>query len=250
MCSQIKKKKIRIDLLLVQRGIFDSRSKAQAYLMAGQILVNDGKIFKAGQLVEPDVDIRVIGEKIKFVSRGGLKLEKAINDFKIKVEGKLGLDVGASTGGFTDCLLQNGAKKVWAIDVGTNQLAWKLRSNPRVVSIEKCNFRYAGLDLIGKKVDIVVVDVSFISVTLLIKTIGLFLKTGGELVILIKPQFEVGKDEVEKGGIVKDPIKHDRVIGEIKNCLVKAGFKVIGVIPSPILGQNGNREFLCYALRV
>lgn len=238
--------KERIDSLLVKRGLAESREKAKAFLMAGIVLVNDEKIFKAGQLVDEKVEIRVKRSPLKYVSRGGLKLEKALQTFSISVDSKIGLDVGASTGGFTDCLLQNGIARVWAVDCGTNQLSWKIRNDPRVISIEKCNIRYADRAVITEAVDIIVMDVSFISLTLVIPVITQFAKQMADAVCLIKPQFEVGKGEVEKGGIIRSEYKHQQVIEKIRNCWVENDWTVRQIIDSPILGKEGNKEFLCW----
>ncbi len=242
-----KQKKERIDNLLVQRGFVPSRAKAKAFLIAGLVIVNDEKVQKAGQLFDPNIDIRVKHNPLPFVSRAGLKLQEALNVFQIDIKDQLALDVGASTGGFTDCMLQQGAQKVWALDCGTNQLVWQLRNDDRVVSIEKCNIRHASFEVVGSQVDIVTIDVSFISLTLVIPAIIKFLKPGGKLVALIKPQFEVGKDEVEKGGVIRDEKKHEAVIAKVKKLIEEQGFTWLGLTPSPIKGKEGNKEFLCYA---
>ena len=241
-----KPKKERIDKLLVEKGLVESREKAKALIMAGQIIVDDKRVDKAGEMVPVDGNIRIRGELMPYVSRGGLKLEEAIRHFNIDVAGRTAIDVGASTGGFTDCLLQNGAAKVYAIDVGYGQMALKVKDDPRVVSIERTNIRNIPEGKIPEKADIAVTDVSFISLTKVLPHILALLKGHGEIVALIKPQFEVGKGEVGKGGIVKDEKKIESVIESIKTFCIDLGLSVEGVTPSPIRGAKGNREFLIY----
>jgi 23S rRNA (cytidine1920-2'-O)/16S rRNA (cytidine1409-2'-O)-methyltransferase len=241
--------KLRIDRLLVERGLAESREKAQAIIFAGQVLANDQKQDKAGALVPEDADIRILGETLPYVSRGGLKLEKALKEFSIAVERKVALDVGASTGGFTDCLLQHGAAKVYAVDVGYGQMAWKIRQDPRVVVIERTNIRDIDPTVLPDPIDIAVIDVSFISLEKVIPSILIFLKPQSVLIALIKPQFEVGREYVGKGGIVRDEASRDAAVNRIVEFTENLGFPVKGVIPSPITGQDGNVEYLMYALK-
>jgi 23S rRNA (cytidine1920-2'-O)/16S rRNA (cytidine1409-2'-O)-methyltransferase len=243
-----RKIKLRLDRLLVEHGLVESRERGQALILAGQVLVNGQKIDKAGTLVAVDSDIRILGEQMPYVSRGGLKLEKALHEFAIDVKEKTALDVGASTGGFTDCLLQHGAKKVYAVDVGYGQMAWKVRQDPRVVVIERTNIRDIDQALIPEKVDIIVIDVSFISLEKVIPSILRFLKPAAGFVALIKPQFEVGKGQVGKGGIVRDEAARNEAVERIRAFVKKQRFEVQGVIPSPITGQDGNVEFLIYGI--
>jgi len=242
-------RKIRIDRLLVERGLAESRERAQALIIAGQVLVNGQKQNKSGALAPEDADIRILGEQLPYVSRGGLKLESALKEFKVFVTGKTALDVGASTGGFTDCLLQHGCEKVYAVDVGYGQMAWKLRQDPRVVVIERTNIRAIDPSLIPGPVDIVVIDASFISLEKVIPSITQFLGPGSELIALIKPQFEVGKGQVGKGGIVRDENIRMAAVEKVKAFFCEAGLNVVGLIPSPITGQDGNVEYLIYAVR-
>jgi 23S rRNA (cytidine1920-2'-O)/16S rRNA (cytidine1409-2'-O)-methyltransferase len=241
-------KKERIDKLLLEGGFAESRARAQAMVMAGVVLVNERRVAKPSETYERDARIRIKGEtaESKYVGRGGLKLEKALQEFGIDPAGYSCLDIGASTGGFTDCLLQNGAAKVVAIDVGTNQLAWKLRSDPRVDSRENVNARALTPGDFDNYFDLVVMDVSFISVTKIIPALVPLLKETGQIVALIKPQFEVGKGEVGKGGIVKDPAQHERVVAEVNEFAAGCGLRLVGVIDSPILGAEGNKEFLAF----
>jgi 23S rRNA (cytidine1920-2'-O)/16S rRNA (cytidine1409-2'-O)-methyltransferase len=251
MAGQIdkKNKKKRIDRLLVERGLAESREKAQAIIFSGQVLANGQKYEKAGALVPEDAEIRILGEQLPYVSRGGLKLEAALKEFKVSVEGKTAIDVGASTGGFTDCLLQQGAKKVYAVDVGYGQLAWKLRQDQRVIIIERMNVRHMEPSLITEPLDIAVIDVSFISLGKVVPAIVQFLRPHSEIIALIKPQFEVGRDHVGKGGIVRDDAARTAAVEMVKEVFREAGFTVRGVIPSPITGQDGNVEFLIYAVK-
>lgn len=243
-------KKQRLDLLLAERDLAPSRSRAQALIMGGGVYVDGQKVDKAGTLVKNDAEITIKDSSIKYVSRGGLKLEGALEHFNIDVNGMVALDVGASTGGFTDCLLQEGATKVYALDVGYGQLDWKLRNDDRVVVMEKVNARHLESNDIPELVDIVVMDVSFISLTKVIPSTIEFLKPKGLLVALIKPQFEVGKGEVGKGGIVRDENKHTQVVNKITKHLEELNFDIKGVIASPILGAEGNKEFLVTAHRL
>ena len=244
-----KTRKLRLDRLLVGRGLSESRERAQAVIIAGQVLVSGQKIDKAGALVPENAEIRVLGESLPYVSRGGLKLEAALKEFRIVAEGKVALDVGASTGGFTDCLLQSGVKKVYAVDVGYGQMAWKLRQDARVVTIERTNIREIAPSLLPEPIDIVVADVSFISLEKVVPGILKFLKPEAEIVALIKPQFEVGKGQVGKGGIVRDDAARTAAVNRITEYFRGLGLEVKGVIPSPITGQDGNVEYLIYALR-
>jgi hemolysin TlyA family protein len=239
-------KKERIDKLLVERGLADSRTKAQALVMAGVVLVNEKRIEKPSETFSQEAKIRLKGQsaELRYVGRGGLKLEKALNEFHIRPSEYVCLDVGASTGGFTDCLLQHGARKVVAVDVGTNQLVWKLRCDERVEVRENVNARYLKPEDFSEKFDLIVMDVSFISVTKILPALVPLLKDEGRIVTLIKPQFEVGKGEVEKGGIVKDAEKHKRVVAEVNVFAENCGLEVLGVTDSPILGADGNKEFL------
>jgi len=238
--------KQRIDILMQTRGIAESRTKAQAMIMAGVVLVNEQRVDKASETYSEDVVIRIKGDspESRYVSRGGLKLEKALDEFGIDVTGLTCLDVGSSTGGFTDCLLQHGAKHVFAIDSGTNQLVWKLRNDPRVEVRENTNARELKTTDFPSAFDLIVMDVSFISVTKIFPALLDLLAPDGKIVTLIKPQFEVGRGEVGKGGIVREPEKHQRVVNEINEFANKLGLTCLGVIESPILGAEGNKEFL------
>lgn len=236
----------RIDKLLVERGFADSRTKAQAMVMAGLVLVDEKRVEKSSEAFHPNSNIRIKGEtaESRYVGRGGLKLERAIEEFGIDPTGYVCLDIGSSTGGFTDCLLQHGAAKVIGVDSGTNQLAWKLRSDPRVQVRENTNARLLSREDFETAFDLVVMDVSFISVTKILPAIVPLLGESGRLVVLVKPQFEVGKGEVGKGGIVREPEKHERVISEVNEAAVGVGLRPVRVIDSPILGAEGNKEFL------
>lgn len=237
------KAKRRLDLILVERKLAQSRERAKAMIMAGKVLVDDVPMDKSGTLVGEDARIQLKGEDIPFVSRGGIKLEGALNDFKLDVNAMVCLDVGASTGGFTDCLLARGAKKVFAVDVGYGQLAWKLRQDYRVVVIERTNIRNMKQDALPFPVDLVTIDVSFISLRIVVPSVAGFLKINGSILALIKPQFEVGREKVAKGGVVKDPVLHQQVISDLSEFFEKGGFVSCGVFPSSILGPKGNREF-------
>lgn len=242
-------KKQRLDLLLVERNLASTRTKAQALIMGGVVYVNGQKVDKAGTLLKSDSDISVVDSSQKYVSRGGLKLEAALSQFEIDVNGKVALDIGASTGGFTDCLLHNGASKVYALDVGHGQLDWKLRNDDRVEVMEKTNARHLKAGDLPEDVDIIVIDVSFISLKMIIPPVLEYLKPNGVLIALIKPQFEVGKGEVGKGGIVKDEQKHKQVVDKIVEHLEEQNMNITGVITSPILGAQGNKEFLVVTAR-
>lgn len=236
-----------MDHYLVEEGFVETRSKAQALIMQGVVLVDGERVDKPGTLVKDGSEVLVKDSSQKYVGRGGHKLEAVLEEFGIDVEGLVAIDVGASTGGFTDCLLQRGASKVYAVDVGYGQLDWKLRNDERVVVKEKINARYLKPKDIGEPVDIAVIDVSFISLTMIIPPLKDTLKPGGYLAALIKPQFEVGKGQVGKGGIVRDESKHREVVEKIQSFLENKGYEVLGVMPSPILGAEGNKEFLIAA---
>lgn len=236
----------RLDKVVMERGLAESRARAQALILAGQVIVNGQRVDKVGQMIAPDAEIRIKGETLRYVSRGGLKLEAALHEFHINPTGKTCIDIGASTGGFTDCLLQHGAAQVYAVDVGRNQLAWKIRQDPRVVVIEGQNARNLEPDQFPVRFDIATVDVSFISLAKIFPAVRPILAEEGDCIALVKPQFEVGKGEVGRGGIVSDPAKHRRVLMEIKEAASGIGLTAFGVIPSPILGAEGNREFLLH----
>ena len=240
----------RLDVLLVERGLVDTRARAKAVIMAGTVYVAGERVDKAGALVKDDAEIVLKGETLKYVSRGGHKLEAALDAFGVDVSGKAAVDVGSSTGGFTDCLLQRGAAKVYAIDAGRGQLDWKLRNDPRVVSMEKFNARYLKPeDIGGEPVGVAVIDVSFISLTKIIPPAAGVLAPGGILIALIKPQFEVGKGEVGKGGIVRDEAKRGEVVDKITTFVSGLGMNVKGVVESPITGADGNVEYLICAVK-
>jgi 23S rRNA (cytidine1920-2'-O)/16S rRNA (cytidine1409-2'-O)-methyltransferase len=237
--------KTRLDVALVERGLAETRAAAQRLVMAGLVFSNDKRLDKAGHGIEADTPIEVRGQPHPYVSRGGLKLEKALDHFAIPVAGRVALDVGASTGGFTDCLLQRGVEKVYAVDVGTNQLAWKLRSDPRVVSMERTNIRDVTMVLIPEPVDLIVCDASFIGLRTALPAALALAAPGAHLAALIKPQFEVGKGRVGRGGIVREPELHREVCDTIATWLgEQPGWNVLGVIESPITGAEGNKEFL------
>ncbi|HMK57036.1 MAG TPA: TlyA family RNA methyltransferase [Dissulfurispiraceae bacterium] len=239
--------KERLDKLLVERGLVASRERARALIMEGRVMVDGHPATKAGEMVGSEVQVGIKGEDMPYVSRGGLKLEAATRHFEISLKDKTAMDVGSSTGGFTDVMLQLGAKRVYCIDVGYGQLAWKLRQDPRVSLLERTNIRNLERNQISETVDIATIDVSFISLIKVMPKVLEILKTGGEIVALIKPQFEVGKGEVGKGGIVKDAAKRLAAVERVKCELEAMGFFVKGVIESPILGQKGNVEYLLYA---
>jgi 23S rRNA (cytidine1920-2'-O)/16S rRNA (cytidine1409-2'-O)-methyltransferase len=236
--------KKRLDELLTEKGLFDSRSKAHACIMAGLILVNEQKMEKPGVKVDETSVIRVLGSTCPFVGRGGLKMEKALNEFKIDVTGMVVADIGAGTGGFTDCVLKRGAKKVFAIDVGYGQIDWKLRSDERVVTIERKNARELLLSDIGEKVDLIVMDVSFISILKVLPALASILKDTGVIVTLIKPQFEIGRGNVPMGGVIKDDAVRAKVLADIKAGVASLGYEVLNETTSPITGHDGNVEFL------
>ena len=236
--------KKRLDVLLVERLYADTRSKAQAIIMSGNVYVNGQKADKAGTSFEETVEIEVRGVVCPYVSRGGLKLEKALRDFGVDVAGFVCSDSGASTGGFTDCLLQQGAKKVFAIDVGYGQLDWKIRSDERVVVMERTNIRYVTPEDLGEPLDLSVIDVSFIGLEIVLPTIKTLLKPNGQVLCLIKPQFEAGKENVGKKGVVRDPKIHQMVLDNFVSLVDGLGFKILGLTFSPVKGPEGNIEFL------
>lgn len=254
--ENIPQTKLRLDCLLVERGIYESREKAQRAILAGEVRIGPGnqRADKAGTRVRSDIEIHV-DQKCRYVSRGGLKLEAALAHFQINPQDKTAIDIGASTGGFTDCLLQHGAKRVYAIDVGHGQLDWKIRSDSRVEVREKVNARYAQAEDFPETITLAVIDVSFISLTHILPAACRILKTGGEIIALIKPQFELGREEVSRGaGVIRDPEAHDRAIVKVKQFVAEdLSFTLnpmqlhcqwLGVMPSPILGAEGNKEFL------
>lgn len=242
------KEKERLDVLLVNRGLATSREKAKSLIMAGDVFVNGQREDKPGTAFEEAAikTLEVKGDTLPYVSRGGLKLEKAVNNFGFSLKDKVCMDIGASTGGFTDCMLQNGAKKVYSVDVGHGQLDWKLRSDERVVCMEKTNFRYMVRDDIGDDLDFASCDVSFISLTKILLPARKLLKDGGEMVCLIKPQFEAGRDKVGKKGVVRDPKVHEEVVCRITDFVGIAGFEVLHLDFSPIKGPEGNIEYLIH----
>ena len=239
-------KKERLDILLVEKGIFTSRERAKTSIMAGKIFVDGQRVDKAGEKVNIDAEIIFKGQEIPYVSRGGLKLEKAIKEFDICLNDKVCMDIGASTGGFTDCMLQNGAKKVFSVDVGYGQFAWKLRTDERVVCMERTNIRYVTPDDIGEPVDFASIDVSFISLMKIMPATKELLSDKGEVVALIKPQFEAGKEKVGKKGVVRDINVHKEVVKSIVDYLYSENLNVLSLSYSPIKGPEGNIEYLVY----
>lgn len=235
-----------MDKLLVERGLAETRERARALILAGEVVVGEHAADKAGQLVRRDAGIRLKGEGLRYVSRGGLKLEKALEEFAVDVSGQCALDVGASTGGFTDCLLQRGARRVIAVDVGYGQLAWKLRQDERVVCLERTNIRFLEPGDLPEIPDLAVIDASFISLDKVLPNTIRLIRGDGAIIALIKPQFEVGRGEVGKGGVVRDPMKHREVVEAVRSLAEGLGLKVMGVTDSPILGPKGNREFLIH----
>jgi len=238
------KHKERLDVLLVEKGYFDSRAKAQAVIMSGDVYINGQKMDKAGASVDVNAEIDVRGSVCPYVSRGGFKLEKALRDFGVDPTGYVCSDSGASTGGFTDCLLQQGASKVFAIDVGYGQLDWKIRSDPRVVVMERTNVRYVTPEQLGEPLDLSVIDVSFISLKIVLPVIKTFLKPTGQVLCLIKPQFEAGKEKVGKKGVVRDPAVHKEVLDMFVALADELNFNILGLTFSPVKGPEGNIEFL------
>lgn len=240
------KEKIRLDVALFERGFVDSREKGKALIMAGLVYINGNKETKAGASVKSEDCIELRGEKMPFVSRGGYKLKKAVDEFGLVLDGAVCMDIGASTGGFTDCMLQNGAKKVYSIDVGYGQLAWKLRSDERVINLERTNFRYVTKEQVPDELDFASVDVSFISLALILPVMRTLLKDGGKAVCLIKPQFEAGRENVGKKGVVRDKSVHIAVINKIIDLIAENKFSLLGLDFSPVRGPEGNIEYLCY----
>ncbi|HYJ29184.1 MAG TPA: TlyA family RNA methyltransferase [Allosphingosinicella sp.] len=242
--------KSRADQLLVERELAESRAKAQALILAGLVFTGERKVEKAGQPLAPDAPLEVRGKEHPWVSRGGIKLAHALDAFGWDVAGAIALDVGSSTGGFTDVLLQRGAAKIFAIDVGTNQLAWKLRQDPRVAVHEQTNARYLGDEIVTEPVDIIVCDASFIGLAKVLAAALDFARPGGRLVALVKPQFEAERHEIGKGGVVRDPAVHERVCAAAADWVRSRGWEVLGIEPSPITGPEGNVEFLLAAIRL
>ena len=247
--------KLRLDKLLVDRGLAASRERAQALILAGKVLVNDQKLEKAGAQVEAKAAVRLLGEDLKYVSRGGLKLQRALEHWQIDVEGKVCLDVGASTGGFTDCLLQHGAARVIAVDTGYGQMDFKLRQDSRVRVLEKTNARYVTNEAIGERIDLIVIDVAFISATLVLPPVvdaafppSFDERRGRQVIVLVKPQFEAGREFVGKGGIVRDKATQLAAVEKVQRTLLDLNCTRTDVVESPILGAEGNREFLLWAL--
>lgn len=238
--------KERLDVLLVKRNLVESREKAKAIIMSGNVFVEGEREDKAGTTFSDEVQIEIKGHTLPYVSRGGLKLEKAVANFDVDLEGKVCTDVGSSTGGFTDCMLQNGAKKVFAIDVGRGQLAWKLRQDDRVICMEKTNIRYVTPEDLGVRIDFSSIDVSFISLTKVLLPIRNYLKEDGQIVALIKPQFEAGREKVGKKGVVREKSTHHEVIETVVSYAVSIGFKVLNIDFSPIKGPEGNIEYLLH----
>ena len=238
--------KERLDVLLVQKGLAPSREKAKTMIMEGNVFVDNQREDKAGTFFDPSVNIEIHGNTLRYVSRGGLKLEKAMAQFGITLDDKVCMDIGASTGGFTDCMLQNGAKKVYAVDVGYGQFAWKLRQDPRVVCMEKTNIRYVTPEDIGDALNFASVDVSFISLTKVLGPARALLKDNGQMVCLIKPQFEAGREKVGKKGVVRDKAVHEEVINKVIDFALEIGFSIHNLEYSPIKGPEGNIEYLVY----
>ena len=240
--------KERVDVLAYKQGLFDTREQAKRGVMAGLVVavINGERFDKPGEKIDEATELKLKGEKLKYVSRGGLKLEKALNQFGLSVESKIAIDIGASTGGFTDVMLQNGASQVFSVDVGTNQLAWKLRNDPRVVSMEQFNFRYAEPDDFEATPGFASIDVSFISLDLILPALHRILAKNGQVVALVKPQFEAGREQIGKNGIIKDPKIHLAVLEKVAAFAGTHGFAVMGVDYSPIQGGHGNIEFLMY----
>lgn len=239
-------KKQRLDQLVFELGFTESRERAKTTIMSGLVFVNGQRVDKPGTAVDPEAKIEVHGDALPFVSRGGFKLDKALKVFPVDPAGKICIDCGASTGGFTDVLLQHGAAKVYAVDVGYGQLAWKLRTDERVVNLERCNLRYIGPEQIPEPIDLAVMDVSFISIRLVLPAVKQLLKPGADYICLIKPQFEAGREEVGKKGVVRDEQVHIRVVNEILSFAPGIGLSVMGLDYSPIKGPEGNIEYICH----
>lgn len=238
--------KIRLDTLMVEKGLAQSRERAKAMIMAGQVYIDNQKCDKAGLFVTSDTELEVRGDTLKYVSRGGLKLEKAMQEFPISLDGKITMDIGASTGGFTDCMLQNGAKKVYAVDVGYGQLAWKLRTDERVINLERTNIRYVTKEQIQDTIDFASIDVSFISLKLVLPVAKELLSEKGEIAALIKPQFEAGREQVGKKGVVRDKGVHKEVIMKVLSVISELGMYASGLSYSPVKGPEGNIEYLVF----
>ncbi len=238
--------KVRLDVLLVSRGLAESREKAKAVIMEGKVFVKGQREDKAGTMFDEKVPIEIHGQKLRYVSRGGLKLEKAVAHFDLQLEGKVCMDVGSSTGGFTDCMLQNGARMVYAVDVGTNQLDWKLRSDPRVIAMEKTNIRYLLPEQIGEAPQFASIDVAFISLTKVLLPVRNLLTPDGQVVALIKPQFEAGREKVGKKGVVREKSTHIEVIQQVLSYAWSIGFSILALEFSPIKGPEGNIEYLVW----
>ncbi len=234
---------------MVEKGLAASRQRAQAMIMAGNVLVNSQLVEKSGYPVSENSEITLKGEALPYVSRGGLKLEKALEAFEVSVQDLVCLDVGASTGGFTDCLLQHGALRVYAVDVGYGQLAWQLRQDSRVIPIERMNIRNMPRNMLPEPVDLVTIDVSFISLKIVVPSVMKFIGKSARIIALIKPQFEVGKGKVGKGGVVRDPLQHESVIDDLHRFFKDSGWTALPVVPSPILGPSGNKEFLIHLIQ-
>ena len=238
--------KERLDILLVNLGLVESRTQAKAHIMAGEVFVDDQREDKAGAMIKEEARIELRAKKMPYVSRGGFKLEKAMEVFPISLDGRICMDVGSSTGGFTDCMLQNGAAKVYAVDVGTNQLAWKLRNDERVVVMEKTNIRYLTRDQIDDRIEFTSIDVAFISLEKVLQPVRLLMKDDAQMVCLIKPQFEAGREQVGKKGVVRDASVHKEVIKNVLGYAEEAGFEAVGLDYSPIKGPEGNIEYLLH----
>ncbi len=246
--TQPKNSKARLDEILVDRGLSDSLAMAQAMILAGEVLVDEQKVDKAGAPVDVSAHVRLLGKQTPFVSRAGIKLNHALDYFHVETSGQICLDIGASTGGFVDCLLQRGASKVFAVDAGTNQLDWKLRTDPRVVVLEKTNARYLAPATLGSLVRLVTVDVSFISATMIVPVLPALLEPQAEVLVLVKPQFEVRREQVQTGGLVRDPRLHEWAINKVSRRLLEIGFVDIASEPSTLPGRTGNREYFVHAV--
>ena len=238
--------KKRLDILVTERGLAESREKAKTLIMAGQVYVDGQKADKPGDTFSEDAAVEVRGKGLPYVSRGGLKLEKAMREFGLQLQGRTCMDIGASTGGFTDCMLQNGAQRVYSVDVGYGQLAWSLRTDPRVVNLERTNARYLTREQVPEEINFFSVDVSFISLTLILPAVRPLLAEHGQAVCLIKPQFEAGREKVGKKGVVRDKAVHEEVIEKIRSFALENGFSVLGLTFSPVKGPEGNIEYLIY----
>ena len=241
--------KKRLDILVTERGLVESREKAKTLIMAGQVYVDGQKADKPGDTFSEDAAVEVRGKGLPYVSRGGLKLEKAMREFGLQLQGRTCMDIGASTGGFTDCMLQNGAQRVYSVDVGYGQLAWSLRTDPRVVNLERTNARYLTQEQVPEEIGFFSVDVSFISLTLILPAVRPLLAEHGQAVCLIKPQFEAGREKVGKKGVVRDKAVHEEVIEKIRSFALENGFSVLGLTFSPVKGPEGNIEYLIYLER-